>query len=185
MSADGYAPRFEGIYILTPESHVQTRLFDYVEPLQGDETIDVLDIDQDGDLDYLYLMDGALYLKSSHTKEPSRQKDTTLTITDLDLTLSPEAPNFFHELIASPGQIQIDFSSARSTDTAYRLEFFDHYTEWDLTRIGIHDEISVARTTIDLFAEDTSRDSTSEGVHVHPFSRFLDSVQGTSGFMIE
>lgn len=63
---------------------MQTRLFDYIEPLIGTETVDVVDIDKDGDKDYIYMMDGALYVKMSHLKEPSRQSDTTLLIHSLD-----------------------------------------------------------------------------------------------------
>ncbi len=164
---------------------MQTRLFDYIELLRGDEIIDVIDIDKDGDLDYLYLMDGALYLKSNHTKAPNKQKDLSLTITDLDRTQLPEAPNFFHELIANPGQIQIDFSRATSAETGYRLEFFDRYTQWDLTHIGAHDEASIPRTTINLITEDTTRDTFSDGIRVHPLSKSLESIEGTAGFVLE
>ena len=181
--ASGYSPKFEGIYILTP-SGVQTRLFDYVEPLQGDETVNTVDIDRDGDSDYLYLMDGILYLKSSHAKEPSRQKDTTLTITDLDPANVPEAPNFFHEVVASPGQLELDFSRAQSRDRAFRLEFFDHYTEWDLLHLDAHDEQSIPRTVMDLVSSDDSHDIDVGGISVHPLSRVLERVSGTLGFQI-
>lgn len=55
-SAQGYSPSFNGIYILSPISKTQTRLFDYTSLLQGDEEADVTDIDGDGDNDYLFLL---------------------------------------------------------------------------------------------------------------------------------
>ena len=54
--ASGYSPSFDGIYILTPDTKTQTRLFDYTTLLQGDEKADVVDIDGDGDKDYIYIL---------------------------------------------------------------------------------------------------------------------------------
>jgi hypothetical protein len=144
----------------------------------------VIDIDQDGDKDYLYLMDGALYLKENHTSTPSRQNDTTLIIRDIDVDAVPEAPNYFTEMVASPGEIELSFSPADVSDTAFRLEFFDRYTEWDLTRIGAHDEEDTPRTTIDLYTPDASRDAMQGGISVHPLSRALSSVSSSEGMSI-
>lgn len=54
--AEGYTPNYEGIYILTPISGVQTRLFDYLDELDPTDTAEVIDIDADGDEDYIYMM---------------------------------------------------------------------------------------------------------------------------------
>lgn len=129
-------------------------------------------------------MDGALYLKENHTYTPSRQNDTTLIIRDIDEDAVPEAPNYFTETVASPGEIELSFSPADMRDTAFRLEFFDRYTEWDLTRIGAHDEESVPRTTIDLSVSDASRDTMQGGISVHPLSRALSSVSVAEGMSI-
>jgi len=69
----GYTPNFQWIYILTP-SGSQTRLFDYVDPLLGDEKAEAVDIDKDGDLDYIFIMGWTLYIKYSHAKEPQKCK---------------------------------------------------------------------------------------------------------------
>ena len=37
--ADGYAPNYQGIYVLTP-SGTQTRLFDYIAPVTEDTRMD-------------------------------------------------------------------------------------------------------------------------------------------------
>ena len=57
--ADGYAPKYQGIYVLT-SGGTQTRLFDYIDPVRKDTRIDTLDIDRDGDVDYIYVLDGVL-----------------------------------------------------------------------------------------------------------------------------
>lgn len=147
--ASGYAPNLQGIYILTPNG-VQTRLFDYIEPLIGNETTEVIDIDRDGDMDYITLMDGALYVKYSHASAPVKTVDTTLTIADLEDTLVPSAPNFFEETEATPGQLHVSFVPASPEDTDFRLEFFDRYIEWDHADIGIHDESVRPRSIIDF-----------------------------------
>lgn len=147
--------------------------------------VDVVDIDQDGDKDYLYMMDSVLYVKYNHTKEPSVQKDTTLNIDDLDPNLIPEAPNFFHEVVSSPREINLDFSPARVNDRGYRLEFFDHYTEWDLTHIGIHDEKAIPRSFVDILLDDPLADQTVGGIRTHRLDRVLESVNESDGFSIE
>lgn len=78
----GYSPNFQGIYILTP-SGIQTRLFDYTAPLTGDEEVTKTDIDQDGDDDYFFVLDGALFLKRSTEKSPPIQRETHLSVSDL------------------------------------------------------------------------------------------------------
>jgi hypothetical protein len=77
-------------------------------------------------------MGGDLYVKYAHEKESSRPIDaSTPSIVSPDLTLFPRAPDFFHELVTSPGQMEVSFAPAAKTDTSFRLEFFDKYLEWD------------------------------------------------------
>lgn len=109
----------------------QTRLFDYVD-LVGDETkVDVIDIDNDGDKDYLFLLGESLYVKYTSLVPEKKSIDTTITTTSLDTALLPRAPDFFHEIIASPGQMEVSFSPSIPEETSFRLEFFDRYLEWD------------------------------------------------------
>ena len=181
--AGGYTPNLQGIYILTP-SGIQTRLFDYIDPLVGTEKTDVVDIDQDGDQDYITLMDGALYVKYSHTLSPAKTIDTTIHITEGDVYSVPSAPNFFVESATVPGRIHVSFSPARSDDMAYRLEFFDRYIEWDHVAIGMHDEATQPRSIIDFSNHVAS--TTIGNVAITPVDRVLGSVSGDpTGFLLQ
>lgn len=66
----GYTPRFEGIYILTEPSETQVKLFDYTELVDASTEVVVIDVDQDGDKDYLYVLGGILYVKKNHRQTP-------------------------------------------------------------------------------------------------------------------
>jgi hypothetical protein len=180
-----YTPKFEGIYILTPSGY-QTRLFDYIEPLMGGETAEVLDLDGDNkEDDYLYMIDGNLYIKLNPNDSPVRQKDTTLIIWDLDPTQAPEAPNFFDGVVARPGQIDLDFSPARSEDRVFRLEFFDRYSEWELIDIDAHDEELVPRSVVDIMVDDESRITETDGIMIVPMERSLVTVSDPETFTLE
>jgi hypothetical protein len=138
-------------------THYQTRLFDYVAPLTGEEKADVVDIDNDGDTDYLYTMDGILYIKRSHIKEPNIPRDMTMNISSLDPKEIPEAPNYFEEVVASPGQIEIDFSPAQKTQQAFRLEFFDRYLEWDSDHLDRNNPQESPKTIVDLVVTENQK----------------------------
>ena len=80
--ADGYAPRYQGIYVMTP-SGTQTRLFDYIAPVIDTTRVDSLDIDGDGDTDYIYILDGNLYVKYGWSNTPNKIIDTAVSISTL------------------------------------------------------------------------------------------------------
>lgn len=80
--ASGYSPNYQGIYIRTT-SGVQTRLFDYIAPVTASTRVDTIDIDRDGDLDYIYILDGVLYVKYNWTKIPTKIIDTTTKISSI------------------------------------------------------------------------------------------------------
>ena len=182
-TAAWYSPKYEGIFILTPVTKTQTRLFDYTDLLAREDTADVVDIDRDGDQDYIFLLGWALYVKYSHLYDPARSTDPTLTISALDPSLMPHAPDFFHESVASPGQIEVSFAPARSSDRDFRLEFFDRYLEWDRVKLSGSDDPATPRTIVDMTvspeiisAWDISRS---------PVLRSLESVSSASGFILE
>ncbi len=54
------------------------QLFDYITPLTDDTRVDTIDIDKDGDKDYIYILDGILYVKYSWQKLPNKINDTTV-----------------------------------------------------------------------------------------------------------
>lgn len=130
-SAPGYTPNYQGIYILSPVSKKQTRLFDYIDLLRPEDSAEVVDIDQDGDDDYIYLLDGVVYVKYASRSDVPRPVDNDIVIGSPDMTLLPRAPDFFHEIVASPGQIEVSIYPANPEDRNFRLEFFDKYLEFD------------------------------------------------------
>ncbi len=87
--------------------------------------------------------------------------------------------------MSSPGQINLEFSRAGSHEKGYRLEFFDHYTEWDLTRIAFHDEKSIPRNIVDILIDDPSFEPSIRGISTHSLDRVLDAVSDQDGFSLE
>ena len=152
----------------------------------GGETAEVLDLDGDNKKDdYIYMIDGNLYVKLNPNDSPVRQKDTTLIVRNLDPTQVPESPNFFDEVIARPGQIDIEFSPAKFEDQVFRLDFFDRYSEWELIDIDAHDEELVPRTVVDIMVDDESRITETEGITLMPIERSLLSVSDPETFTLE
>ncbi len=147
-----YSPNFQGIYILTPSGE-QTRLFDYIDPLTGDETVQSVDIDKDGDSDYIFILDGTLYVKSSHTKEPQKNKDSIIIQKDIGPNdEKPTAPNYFRENVNTPASLNITFASALASETEWRMSFYDRYTEWDALSLGVHNGADTPLRIVDLMA---------------------------------
>jgi hypothetical protein len=184
-TAPWYSPVYEGIFILTPDSKTQTRLFDYTDLLsQEDPPPSVIDIDKDGDSDYIFLMGWSIYVKYSHTSEPDRPiDDTSPAIISADLSLSPRAPDFFHEIVASPGHMELSFVPADSSDRSFRLEFFDRYLEWDYTTLSGNDDPDTPRTVIDMTTSPVP--TVASDFITSPIRRSLEDVSSPDGFILE
>lgn len=184
--AAGYSPSFDGIYILTP-SGAQTRLFDYTDPLTGNETAEAVDIDKDGDTDYLFIMDGVLFVKYNHTKAPVKVQDDSIKITTLAATDDyPIAPNFFHESLNTPGSLSVTFAPANKTEKSWRMEFFDHYLEWDAIDAGYHSESTAPKRVVDIFTSSSTVSSIgNDAIQLIPISRYLSQVYDSSTFKME
>lgn len=185
--ASGYSPSFNGIYILTPSGY-QTRLFDYLDELTGNEKVETVDIDKDGDMDYLYVMGGVVYVKYNHTNAPRKIQDTSIqvtTVTSRDAV--PTSPNYFHENMSTPGNISVTFSPASDRETSWRMEFFDRYLEWDMLDMKKHTEALSPKRIIDLeLSKDASiQSSSSDGiVHSSSISRYLSRIGDRNGFFM-
>ncbi len=129
--ASGYSPNYQGIYIRTT-SGVQTRLFDYIAPVTKDTRVDTIDIDGDGDLDYIYLLDGALYIKYNLTQVPNKIVDITTKISSITRDdLTPYVPDYFYEDVSTPHNLNYSFTPSSQTEREWRVEFYDQYIEWD------------------------------------------------------
>jgi hypothetical protein len=170
---------------MTP-SGVQTRLFDYLDALTGDEKVDTVDIDKDGDKDYLFLMDGVIYVKYNHTHTPTKIQDDTVIINTLTKNSEfPSAPNFFHESLNTPESLLVTFSSAKTSEQGWRMDFYDRYLEWDAVDIGSHDEALTPKRTVDLFTSTSSVPvNSSQGFDIVPVKRSLDRVYDVNSFKI-
>jgi hypothetical protein len=150
-----YSPNFHGIYILTKRGE-QTQLFDYSQNLTGDEKVEAIDIDKDGDMDYLYLLDGILYVKYTITQNPKKIIDTTINLIRIKDEYIPRSPNYFHENVISPELLSVTFMPSQSSERSWRMEFYNRYLEDDAIRLGINDSLNTPRQTVDIIARDTS-----------------------------
>lgn len=179
--AAGYTPKYRGIYILTP-SGIQTHLLDYVEYLNGSERVEKIDIDKDGDGDYLYTMNGVLYVKYSTLQEPQKVRENEIKVVRLDTGIlpSPYVPNAFHEQVHILGRLSVTFSPARSTDREWRMEFYDRYTEDDSIDLGTHDASLAPKHIVDIVSLESSAKTSQE--YVVP--RSLDRVNNPAGFIL-
>ncbi len=149
--------------------------------------MDAVDIDQDGDMDYLYLLDGILYVKYSWIKTPNKIIDNSVKISDISRDdFTPYVPDYFHEGISTPKSLNYSFAPASRRETEWRVEFYDRYTEWDHIDIGDHDPMSTPKTTIDMFLQTpTIADSSYTGIVTHPITRSLSSVADRDSFVLE
>jgi len=114
-------------------------------------------------------------VKYAHVTDPVRPSDDTIeTITSPDLSLTPRAPDFFDESIATPNQIGLSFSPAHLLDREFRLEFFDRYLEWDRAQINGSDDRESPRSIVDLTVDPVPTSVT--GMTITPVLRSLESV---------
>lgn len=119
-------------------------------------------------------------------KTPDKTIDTDISFPDFDPTDMPQAPDFFHEVVASPGRIQASFAPADASHREFRLELFDRYLEWDRYHVnGRTPSEDTPRTTVDMFVEDASQIQKSETVSATPVARVLESVEKSDGFILE
>lgn len=113
----------------------------------------MLDIDKDGDNDFLFVLDNKIYLKYNHTNTPSKIEDKQFSVSNLD-TSSPKpfVPNNFVQGALSPKELNVQFRPANpDTETQWRMEFYDRYLDW--YREDEKETVST-KMTIDLFTED-------------------------------
>lgn len=128
QSDSSYQYVYEGIYI--KEDGRNYKLFDYTEPLRGDEVPTISDMDNDGDNDVLYLVGGKLYLKENRANAPSENYFPTPLILRSGQNkfyngdTYYEAVNGFMETSVSDGAINIEFAKPTNTNLeSFRLEY--------------------------------------------------------------
>lgn len=174
-SPASYLPNFRGMYVLTETQHIQTKLFDYTELIDKKDRVDVVDVDNDGDKDYVYLLGGNLYVKNTYLQNPVKIQDNTIKSVNIGTEL-PEVANNFMQMLSTPSELNISFENTVPGEKEWRLDFFDKYLEWD--RIDINNRLAteLPRTTLDLVLR-TDFGEFQDGVCSLPVSRYLISGQ--------
>ncbi len=189
--AEWYSPHYQGIYIITPITKKQTQLFDYIAPLWEDTRIDTIDIDKDTDKDYIYVLDGILYVKYSWeypNPNPRKINDTTIKTKNISSTdPTPYVPDYFHENNSSPKNLNYSFVASSSGETEWRVEFYDRYIEWD--KNGVESwytpPIPTPKTTIDMFTTiPTTPVASHTGIVSQSVPRSLKHVDHENSFQI-
>lgn len=112
---------YEGIYVL--EHGKNYRLFDYTDPLRWDEVPMIIDTDNDGDDDVLYMVEGRLYFKENRTDTPTISHipgpPLILDISDNKFFNGDdyyEAINGFIESNVTDGSINVEFQKPTNPD---------------------------------------------------------------------
>lgn len=121
---------FQGIYVLD-DAKKQTRLFDWIDALDGSEEVILDDIDRDGDQDFIFRVGNTLSWKSRHTQNPLSTYVSDPPSLQNDLLLPPTALNNLKETIISPNSINITWSPVHSYDRVFRIGFYDRFLEFD------------------------------------------------------
>lgn len=128
-------------------------------------------------MDYIYILDGVLYVKYSWQKTPNKIYDNTIKISEITKDdLAPYVPDYFRENISTPKNLNFSFVSASTDETEWRAEFYDRYTEWDHVDIGDHNPITAPKTTIDMFLQVPSTPMANTPLITTRTTRSLSSV---------
>jgi hypothetical protein len=111
---------YQGIYVLD-DTKKQTRLFDWVGELSGDEEVILSDVDRDGDEDFIYRVGEVIYVKEHHTNTLSESHAPDSSLSTDPLTDLPNAVNGLHETLTSPNSINITWTPASPQDHVFRI----------------------------------------------------------------
>lgn len=134
-----YSYDYKWIYVVN-EAGKQTRLFEYIDEIDGSE--DILQIDKEWDkFDVVYKMWDWIYFKANRTKQDNRTSTNDISkISDIDAYLKENdknniaAPNFFKESFSSKNSVEFSFSPADiEKNNRFRLEHYDYIDRFDKT----------------------------------------------------
>ena len=71
-------------------------------------------------------------MKYSHKNAPITIQDTTVKISNVSQTdFDPYLPNSLTSNVSTPENMSFSFVPSLQTETEWRAEFYDRYTEWD------------------------------------------------------
>lgn len=100
-------------------------------------------------------MDGALYLKRTSLRDPTKIIDTEIQTQDMSSDI-PSAPDFFAEDVSLPNTLTFSYNPARPTEETWRVELYDRYLEWDRNHLG--DDTESPRDIIDIIKKEDKVD---------------------------
>lgn len=139
--------QYQGIYILDQNNN-QTRLFNYIDLVDGKESVVYIDANKNGNNDIVYRMDNSLYLKqnllstppSSHISDSPKVvawQDFLSTVSDNNTTKILAAPNHFEETFVASNEINFSFQPANLvSDNVFRFEYYDYIDRFDRINAG-------------------------------------------------
>lgn len=133
------------------------------------------DIDLDSDSDYLFLLDGNLFIKKTTFFNPVKQVDSTIHLQELTED-TPSAPDFFHEESSLSQKLSFSYSRTQSDESMWVVDMYDRYLEWDMITAGYHDDTLTPKSTIEIVSQ------TSSGSRAY---RTLDRVTDPLGFLLQ
>ena len=71
-------------------------------------------------MDYLFLLDGTLFLKRTSTYDPTKIVDTDRSVVELDNeSPRPTAPNYFKEYVSMPGAVNFSYEPAIEDESVW------------------------------------------------------------------
>lgn len=143
----------------------------------------MLDIDNDGDKDYVFVLGGKLYVKNTHLTEPTKIFDKKITTSE-NFSKNPEVANNFMQVLSTPSELNVSFQNTVPNETQWRMEFYDKYLEWDRMDIQPSEYNTIARTTVDLLLNDDFGEY-QNGMRSLPVARYLARGENASSFMLE
>lgn len=181
--ATSYLPNFKGMYVLTEIQNIQTKLFDYTEPVTKKDRVDVIDIDKDGDKDYIFILGDKLYVKNTHLQSPEKIIDLKTKTENISGKI-PEVPNNFHQTLSTPSELNASFRNVVSGEKEWRMEFYDSYLEWDKAAMDKDIYIKNPRGVVDFFLKNNFENFDENGASSYPIQRYLASGHNFSTFKL-
>lgn len=134
----------------------------------------------------MYILDDSLYVKYNWTKIPNKIQDMTVTVNTISPNDAlPYVPDYFHENISVPKNLNFSFVPSLLNETAWRAEFYDRYIEWDNVDIGSHDPAITPKTTIDMFLETSPSNIAGTTLKSIAVQRSITSVRDPASFVLE
>ena len=141
---------YRGIYSF--DNARQIRLFDYTDELSADVRAVQVNRLGNGAKEFIYVVSGALYLKTRLGNSPLKPSTRSISTMSLDTILGdilvPSAPNHFREQFAKSGEIQFDFAPANMNDSFWALNLYNYIDRYARIRGGEPLPQITPRTTV-------------------------------------